>query len=426
MFELYSDFKTQGTSYEEFCELLEYIDSITEVMPINTKNISIGSIIDETSVSDIALSSTGSFTGTCKKFLDRISDIKNEGKFPVAVFKHESPLTIYKLSKDKLKDYGWHPSLIREMVDTTKLCFLIKEGDGETQSCYPVTELAMNTLMVRAGLGGETMYKPSFRSASAIAYAFFYNKATAKPINLVIRSKESSKEGAIIGVHSSNYSYIPQQNLIPLISAIGTKMKDMKFINYEASNSITRCYVEFPEVGNDFKDAYGLPDVPVPGLFVYTSDSGEASFGATGTWRIGAHIVGRQIAKRVHKGKVSIEETIDNIDKVIFSDYKRVPERLCELLTIDILEPSETIKRVMNKCGFKKYIGAKLCKQLRKALEDELVPMYRYTAYDIALMISSVPDRCLNVCDSVKDGLRQAAGNALFCDYKDDDPIILT
>jgi len=424
MFELYSDFKTQGTSYEEFCELLEYIDSITKVIPIRTKQLSVGSLIDESSISDIALTSTGPFSDTCKKFLKRISEIKNEEKFPVAVFKNEAPLNIYKLSKDKLEAYGWHPALIRELVNTTKLCFLMQEGDSSV--CYPITELAMNTLMIRAGLGGDTMYKPSFRSASAIAYAFYYNKPTSKSINLVLRSKESSKEGAVIGVHSSNYSYIPQQNLISLIEAIGAKMKDMKFVNYEASNAITRCYIEFPEVGNDFKDAYGLPEVPVPGLYVYTSDAGEASFGATGTWRIGAHVVGRQIAKRVHKGKVSIEETIDNIDKKIFSEYKRVPERLCELLTIDILDPADTIKKVVNKCGFKKYIGAKLCKQLVKALVDEIVPMYRYTAYDIALMITSIPDRCLNVCDSVKDGLKLAAGNALFCDYKDDDPIILT
>lgn len=420
MFELYSDYKKTGSSYDEFCELIRYIDSITTVLPINPKKISIGSIIGEKSAPDMAMTCLGDFDETVKKFLSRIEEIKSLDKIPVALLSRDKSLGIFKLSKEKLETYGWNPHLINELFLSTKLCFLFDD------ECYPITELAMNTLMIRAGLGGDTMYKPSFRSASALAYAFFYNPTTSKPINLIIRSRDDTKEGAIIGVHSTNYAYIPQQNLIPLIEAIGDKMKDMHFVNYEVSNAITRCYVEFPEIGNEFKDAYGLPDIPVPGLCVYTSDAGLASFGATGTWRIGAHIVGRQSAKRVHKGKILIEETIEDIDKKIFSEYKRVPERLAELLTIDVLDPTETLKKVINKCGFKKYIGAKLTKKLLEALTAELVPMYNYTAYDIALMISSIPDRCLNVGDSCKDGLRQAAGNALFCEYAEEPSIILT
>ena len=57
------------------------------------------------------------------------------------------------------------------------------------------------------------------------------------------------------------------------------------------------------------------------------------------------------------------------------------------------------------------------CNALYQELCNELDPGAKYTAYDIAMMIASVPDRCVNMHHSVIEKMQNLVHQAIFADY---------
>ena len=184
----------------------------------------------------------------------------------------------------------------------------------------------------------------------------------------------------------------------------------------------------------------------IPGILMTTSDTGDSSFKVCGTWRVDGtnSLVVHSDVKRKHIGDINTEKILEDITNKIFAEYARLPEALCNLMAHDVTDASwdltttaglkanyaeieSTLKAAFNRLGIVKAIGKKMEKKLREAMMNEFDVSIRYTAYDIAMSILSLPERAVFM-DKDKDisELQKACANAPFISYKVDSSVVLT
>lgn len=417
-FELYSDFRKTGTNIDDFFETLQELDNCTKATVVNSSELYYVAVVNDPDADSSEMSlSTPASTAYYHDFLKKILE---EDKIPVVKFRKPTPsqdstpkddsYTIgFVRSERFLNETHWNEKLLDELVNKTKFGICM---DGDM---YSVSPLALLTILGRAKVAGEAFVSPCFSRVQNIAQQLI----NIRPEKVTLITREYDKEKAVFAMHSKNYQYIPQYTLKDIYDILSDKMGTIKCLSWEVNHQFTRCYIEFPDIGREFADAYNLPDEVVPGLYFFTSDTGNASLTVNGIWRIGNHLIGSETVRQVHKGSSSVvSRIIDTAEKEIFVNYKKVPERLCELLMIDVPNPTLVIDSIFKQINIKAAnIGAKRESELIAALKSELVPMYKYTAYDIATMIASVPDRCINVGEDIKKKLREFCVKALFADY---------
>ena len=122
--------------------------------------------------------------------------------------------------------------------------------------------------------------------------------------------------------------------------------------------------------------------------------------------------------KRSHRGTVDLNQIVEDVEKEIFSTYTKVPEKLCELLTIEVSNPVATLKRVFTEVGIANAVGRKNKDKIQGELCAEFVSG-KYTAYDIATKVFSIADRLGVKNPNQLEKLRTAGKRAIFLDYKE-------
>lgn len=177
--------------------------------------------------------------------------------------------------------------------------------------------------------------------------------------------------------------------------------------------------ISFPDKARDIAAVYKLPNQITPCLYLGTSDTGNSSITAIGKLMIdGKSCVYSDVYRRKHRGDVNPGTLLAEIENKIFAKYTRLPERLCELMTVPVSNPRTVAKQVLDQIRFTGETGKELGAELTRALLDEFTPGLSYTAYDVAVAIMTLPSRCSGVAKSTIEKLEEVCGRAPFVQYQ--------
>lgn len=415
---------SRGTSIADFKSELNYLSSITSVKSVKSSDITLLSIDEENNTADKLA------TYILKPgYIWEVSELKDGRKV--------KNLRQGFIDRKKLEEID-ADDLVSECENNTKLCFL------HGKNLFFTSQNLHLTLGLRTGIKGEAGYDPTLER----------DLLTAKRLEkedeatLIVRNIDGATK--VFAALSGNYTYIPQNLLCDIVDSV---MKDSRFgavdcLRWSVDNKNAEIYLEFPDKASEIASVYEMPDKLVPGLYLSKSDVGECSITVRATWRVNHSLIIADELKRKHTGKINIEDILKNVEKIVFDKYAVLPDKLCELMTMDITDPSwsstlsaskfmsanekvlrETIKNVFKQINLVKAIGKKNEKELYESLCEELDTSLSFTAYDIAMMVMQLPSRTSGMNKVYEENFAKACGQAPYCSFEKPKPksaIVLT
>lgn len=411
---LKDDFELHGTDLNEFREVVSEIAQNTHFERVNSAEIHIHS-----------------FRST--RFNEELN--------------HEE-LTFFPLNPDNLPtanpDLPIGHKISYYDVQKYNLDYITKEITNETKVLLTICDspyfISGNTFsrLHCFGLSGGFLSEPSLERDILIAKQF----KKEKKVTLVTKYFEDKKK--VFAILSENYTEIPQMQTFALIDKLihdGT-MGEIRCSGWFINHDLTAIDIEFPDKAKEIAKSYGLPEDYVPGIRITTSDTGLCSFRVRGTWRIHNSVSLFGEVSRRHSGDIDITKIFDEVEKNIFAEYVKIPERLCDLMMMDItpntLDLSEVKDRKKNKdiiegvfkstfaeLGIVKAIGKKNEIVLRTLMLEEIDPSISYTAYDIAIQLLTLPERTEGLTRVAAENLAKAVAGAPFCDYETESSLYL-
>lgn len=342
--------------------------------------------------------------------LCEIPEFQIEGKVTFYVLSNEyitdvlqkgSRFRVGTLNEDELGE-----ELLDELKSTTGLMAII---DGVK---YLVSDLAIPTLTIRAGVGGdETISRQNLFRNLHFADALIHRNA---PVHFVYRegvNLEGKTVRKILAGFGAAYTYVPQTIMYDAAEEI---LKDgilgeasVKY--WEISHEYTDIEIMFPEMKDTFSKEYGV-DSLIPGVFMCTSDIGKSSVIVRGVLYSGSSYVIIDEVMIKHVGNITKDDILEKVREDIFPKIRTYPEILAKLIGEYALDYSkidlttekgceknlkgmtELNEKIMRSC-FKGIIPLKRMKQLIECMNDEINSSIKYTLYDVALNFLSIPER---------------------------------
>ena len=86
-------------------------------------------------------------------------------------------------------------------------------------------------------------------------------------------------------------------------------------------------------------------------------------------------------------------KVVDDINKTLFQNYRQLPARLSELLTIDVTDPAECMSLAFAELNGQDAICDRDRNKITEYLVSEINPGMRYTAYDLATSLMDLGGR---------------------------------
>jgi hypothetical protein len=318
--------------------------------------------------------------------------------------------------------------LVSELETSTKMLLM---ADGKV---YFTSYDMLSTLGLRTNLAGDSILHPSLERDIYFARCL----DSDEELTAIIRRQDGVRK--IFSTLSAKYPYVPQSFCADILDRVQTegKLGNAVGYNWKVDNTFAEIYVEFPDKASELMAIYGLDRAVTPGLFICKSDVGESSIVVRATWRIGNSVILLDEFRRKHSGKIDVNEILEGIDEIVFSKYTLLPEKLCDLMGQNILDKDakktlsvskfrslnkKTVEGII-KSVFKeiKLVDAttkSIEKELYEALCDEIDYDIEYTAYDICMMIMTLPERkILGMPEAYKTPLAKACGKAAYCKYE--------
>jgi len=444
-----ADWVVVGTDPDDFWREIEELDRETVVVPIDTKSLGFAAIV----MGDADIEELGYITPLLYKKGNNFDPLVvrvNGEEFKIdstadSICKlcQATPLSvlwlrqgcnssgqrersmILKLPAEKLRE-RFGKSLTRELLsDSRIMVYLHANSDSAKASTatlpIAVSPLAINTLLRRAGLGGDAMCSPSLMRTVSIFLSFCRSKN--RQVQLVLRKADSSPSAPIrtvVAVHSDSYAYVEQMVLKELYDEMAKALGPGKGYRWGVSQSLSYIYVTFPELAKEIAATYSLPDELVPGVCIRTSDTGDCSLTIDGIW-MGKNNrrFGGEGLSRTHRGNFDKTQFIADAKEKIFDKYTELPFRLCEQLSVDIPDAKAAIKFAFKGVGMTAAIGKKNSKILEDYLISEIDRKRKYTAYDISMMIAELPERMSEAGYSLNlvAACEKIATKAAYLDY---------
>lgn len=397
-----------GSDYAEFKETLTELSNCTEFVHVDPVEVSVMSYrtTDE----------------ECARFWELC---------PCNTGSPQTTVLSRKLMLDSVLAQGDHEQLLKDTFNNVGMLFV---ANGRV--FFPAEKVVSRGL-VQFGAGGSAMTRPSYERDLYIASLFKH----AKTSTFVIREIAGAKK--LVSILSARYKAFPQSALCEIIDAIDFKdCGAMTTRLWTIDNWVSNIYVEFPEKADEIKTYYDLKDDFVPGLWLQTSDTGDASVKIFPTWRKGCSIsyVEKAAVKKAHSGTVNLETMLANIEKMAFAEYRKMPEAMCDLMAQTLTNPSwdlsnvkdveknrKMIESVIKKAFRTLHITKAIGKGNKKELCDQLCMEFSgsapYTAYDVAASLMSLPGRLDGVHPQTLHNLENAVSEAPYIKYgvsKDD------
>ena len=336
-------------------------------------------------------------------------------------------LVVGRVSKNEIPD-----ELLNELRNTTGLMAII--GDDK----YIVSDIAIPTLTIRASVSGNlTINRQNLIRNLHLADAILSKN---EKIHIVYREVEvPTEDGGMITIRKilaglgSAYQMVPQT----IITKTAEKLKsesvlgDMEVRDWSIDHIFTDLHVEFPDAAKDFQAMYKLPEAITPGVFLCTSDVGKSSVIARGVYRLkGSYVITDEVMIK-HTGDITPESVTEKIDEEIFTNIRKLPEALSELIGRDIIDYSkvdlssetgaaknheavlDTLESTLKKV-LKSVLPVKRQVALLECLVDEIDSSRPYTLYDIATTFMSIPDRVEGIDEVTLTDVRKACAKTPF------------
>lgn len=289
-------------------------------------------------------------------------------------------------------------------------CLMLKHGNDK----FFTADTLIPTMAQRIGAGGTNVTRPSFKRDAYFAELLAVEE---QDIKMLIRSIDGVKKA--FAMHSAKYGFVPQTMILDIINQIEHGLGKPVCKYWEVSNAKTEVYLEFPEKADDFAAVYCIPKKIVPGLRLITSDVGESSVCAIGTWRLASVPLGYEVYTRKHVGHIEPEIVLNQIGEKIFAKYDRIPKRLCELMKIEVEEPLDCADSIFEQIKLKEEIGVRRMPQLRVIMRDQFNLAASYTAYDVAISIMALPDMVMGLPKGVQQKFTNCIAGAVFADFEE-------
>lgn len=407
---LLDSWATSGTTLEGFAETVRELDACTHAKRMRLEDLRLFSVFDADE----------------RRVLFHCYDREQ--------WQSKCPPKASQLNLETSSAFSGNPELVKELTERSKL--LITSG----RTSYLTSAHLARDLGDCARVGGDSIYDPTEERDMYFMSRFCANAQAirSKSMTKYLASKQdgvavyrvSGPIAKIFAMAGGAYAYLPQSSLLDVIGYFESELGEVDCKQWYVDHFFTQIWVEFPEKAEDIAKTYKLPDTIIPGLLFETSDTRDCSYTCTATYRIGTrkcYILGDSYSRK-HIGLVSPEQITEAIKKKVYATYTRLPERLCELMTLDIENPSSVITGVLNKAGLSanapKGVGKISAKNVLKELCDPINPAEKYTGYDIAMLILSLPEMIDTTDESKKylvDILRGISGAAVFMDFKEYD-----
>lgn len=312
------------------------------------------------------------------------------------------------------------PEKIILELEKSKMMFII--GDNKTP--FLTTKKVLTTLSQRAGSkqGDFAMRdEKKIRFHRDAGYVAYLTTVRTQCQVLYRAYGEHGEYQKIFAVFSDKYKMFPQYPIIKdLIERFVEEMGTAHIHECRIDNFNTDILLEFPEKAEDFNRVYQLPKNIIPGIHIHLSDTGDSSFVCDGTARLGysyTYVPGATY-QRAHTKNADIEDIFYEVEKRIFSEYTKVPERLVELLMIDIQRPGDLIPDIVKHCQFQTALN----KTVSADIEAEMIATFGYTpttAYEIATEFLEIEKKYEEgkTNSNVLSKIRSAFMNAVFFKY---------
>ncbi len=395
--QLLDNYTASTTDFSEAAQILADFDRSLEVIQINTRDIGLISYVGDSAenedVMEVAVSQKGDNNSA------KMSERMGHPRYP--------KLTVDVMTRNGRADLAFVNEFKRNG-------FCLQVG-GKILYC---SSSVLSTLCTRCNVGGEGFLKNSVKRDTFLAEIL---SRSAKKAHIIARRSDDGIVKAY-GVLGSAYAPIPQSVLMDIKDKSEENLECTAVLrNFVCDNFISRLHIEFPKISDDFAKIYSLPDEVVPGICISTSDVGDSSLTIWGTIRIKSKTGSRPVIfgeyKRKHSGNIDLDAIIDEVSQKIFADFASIPERMVELLSIEIDKPKEAVKAVSKELKLVKLIGKANEQSLVQAMQLEIDDSIGYTAYDIASLFVSSASRIEGMAKSVTLAYEKNIKDVFFIDF---------
>jgi len=419
---LKDDWMIEGTSMEDFENKLRDFADQTHVMKRNMDDFQF------LNITDIGTELAG-FPLNTRNLWKKTKASLSLKKFPI------DELVLETRYKEETTKEALNNGLL-VLFSNKRLTLATSANSYETGRYMPISDKAINTIANRIKLGGYNFSNPGLVRDLAIANYF----SKPAPVYTVERNHPDSGYTKIFAVMSEKYMPIPQTTLLDIVKTVLKEAKsDLgtgECTYWSVDHSTTKIYIDFPECAKQFADDYKLPDEIVPGIMLETSDIGDCSLRVRGYFRLGGNLTYMESEfTQIHSGELNYKEMLNTIVNHIFPEYRVYPERLANLMLIDLVDASMSkaqkhktmsslYRDISKKIGLVKAIG----KKREKALIDQLIQGINsdldYTAYDVAETFLTLSSTIIIENKSVVDSVSKVVRNVLNYEFEEESILI--
>jgi len=379
---LLDDFQLTGNDVEEFEALIKEIDAHTSHLKRSFKSFTVISIKEEEYQTDPKL-----MAGWYLK----PEDPSNGGKKLLSCNVPKNA----ELVDPQLKH------LTEETISANPTMIL----DGEGDSVYFLSNSALNTLAQRINTTVGTLREHSLERDLFIAKKMYIDAGTT----LVV--KHYRQIGKIFAMMGEDYKHVPLNEVCNVYKELvgENKLGKIQCKHWEVQHDFVRVRFAFPEYAEEVNTLYELSQPLTPCIEIVTSDTGESSFIVRGYWETeNGGIIYDNMVKKEHKGNIEAATITRMVNESIFDKFNVLPERLVELMSIDITPTNikldsnrggtknrkavfEAFKYVLKKLELVKLLSKKRVLSLECSIDFNLIEAEQYyTAYDVVMDVVSL------------------------------------
>lgn len=330
-------------------------------------------------------------------------------------------------------------------------CLLWEGGLGREKLCR---EKALRELMNTLGLSGSAIEKQSPRRDAYIA-ELIAQTPEKRQVTLVSRTEgdDTAAFTKVMAVRSDKYCPVPLTELETVFNAIlDSDMGEVVCKRWYVDHDFAEIDIEFPAATKEFKELCGLDENIEAGVRLVTSGTGYSCVCAKETWRVKNTVSEHNIVKNKHIGKWSTEDFVKRVKENIFDEYAKLPERLCELFDVVILDSDDVkingvpyAEKVLTDCAKEVFKYINLASAFKIKADDDkerrrnhvnritelLVQSFSaemqkaiangenhiITAYDFALAVMTLPERVKDIPQSYMETFANLCGKAAYAPY---------
>lgn len=392
--ELMDSWSASGTDYNEFSKTLTDLAQSTYIANLNTAEV------------------------TLMHYKGRSPDEPEKMVFTIhsAAQMAEKKARTSRMNIDGLKAHGVTDAFIGEFEDKAKLMMRMAGSGMQRQDFYFTSSHLSRDLAARASLAGDAVYEPTDFRDNYIMYRYATYPVDAAAV-IRKNTKETSVVHKVFALPSSTYCPIDQRAILSMVKSLVDELGKFECRKWYIDHFITQLWLTFPEKAEDISKTYDLPDVFIPGVLLETSDTGDCSLRAIAFWehkRTGHARIG--MFEREHRGNIEVNEVVDRMRDRLMVRYMELPHRLCELLAIDISDPTAAVEKIFKMLHATKLLGKKRALNLQERIIEEISATTSMTGYEMAMLFMDLPLR-YEGDDSSRIAIEEMAGRVPFLDF---------